>query len=109
MLQSAYSSRDTMTDWAFPDPRNFTSYSTRGVMERGEPILVVAHEPDDGAWQFIGYEYDPNDLVVVCLEHAVEIDPSVNQLADLPRGWGAERVEPGASWRRYELPSEGSG
>jgi hypothetical protein len=95
-----------MSDWPFADPPNFASYSTRGVMERGEPILLVAHEADDGAWQFIGYEADPGELVLVCLEHAVGLDASVRDLADLPRGWAAERDGLGAPWRRYELPPE---
>lgn len=95
-----------MSDWPFADSPNFASYSTRGVMERGEPILLVAHEAEDGSWQFIGYEADPADLVVVCLEHAVGVDPSVAALADLPLGWAAERESPTAPWRRYELPPE---
>ncbi|HEU4753169.1 MAG TPA: hypothetical protein VFU47_08670, partial [Armatimonadota bacterium] len=81
-------------------------YSTRGVMERGEPILLVTHEIEDGAWQFIGYEADPEDLVVVCLEHAFHTDPSVGQLADLPRGWGAERPTAESPWTRFPLPPE---
>jgi hypothetical protein len=71
-------------------------------MERGEPILLVAHEMDDGSWQFIGHEWEADDLVVICLEHAFAKDPSVGLLADLPRGWAAERAHPGAPWTRYE-------
>jgi hypothetical protein len=95
-----------MSPWPFSDPPNLASYSTRGVMERGEPILLVAHEADDGSWQFIGHETDPEELVVVCLEHAVAMDPSISALADLPRGWAAERDAASAPWRRYKLPDE---
>jgi hypothetical protein len=89
--------------WAFTDPPNFVAYSTRAVMERGEPILLVAHEADDGAWQFIGPTADPADLVVICLEHAVTHDPSVSELADLPFGWAAERDSTAGPWRRFLL------
>ena len=95
-----------MLSWPFADPPNFAAYSTRGVMERGEPILLVSHEDEDGAWQFIGYAWEPEDLVLVCLEHAVATDPSVSELADLPRGWAAERASKDTAWCRYQLPPD---
>ena len=78
-------------------------------MEHGEPILAVYHDRDDGSWQFIGTDHwVEDDLVVLCLEHAVARDPSVRALADLPRGWAATRLHAGASWERYPMPSEGA-
>lgn len=102
MPQPASSYEPYMHDWPFADPPNQTSYSTRGVMECGEPILLVAHEEDDGSWQFVGAAWEAEDLVVVCLSHAVDLDRSLRDLADLPRGWVAEREAIGAPWRRYE-------
>jgi hypothetical protein len=93
-----------MSEWPFTDPPNFNAFSTRQVIERGDPILLVAHEEDDGAWQFIGGAWNENDLVVICLEHAVALDPSVRELADLPRGWTAVRKGPGQPWNRHLSP-----
>ena len=90
-----------MSEWPFTDPPNFTAFSTRQVMERGHPILLVSHEQDDGAWQFIGADWSEEDLVVICLEHAVAIDPTVRELADLPLGWTAVRKSPGDPWDRH--------
>lgn len=95
-----------MCDWPFHDAPNFSAFTTRQVMERLEPILVVCHEEDDGAWQFIGGPWEDEDLIIICLEHAVERDPSVRELADLPRGWGARRVGEGAPWVWFEIPPE---
>ena len=95
-----------MTDWPFLDPRNFNAFSTRQVMEQGDPILLVSHDAEDGAWQFIGGPWGEQDLVVICLEHAVHLDPSVCELADLPRGWSAQRGAPGQPWQRSPSPSD---
>ena len=75
-------------------------------MEQGHPILLVAHEADDGSWQFIGRKWQPNDLVVICLSHAYSHDPTVGELADLPLGWGANRAAVSEPWRCYPLPPE---
>jgi hypothetical protein len=95
-----------MTDWPFSDAPDLTAFSTRQVMESKEPILLVTHEVSDGAWQFIGGPWQKGDLVALCLRHAVERDPSIRELADLPRGWGATRGAEGESWHRYELPRD---
>ena len=96
-----------MQGWPFADPPNFNAFSTRHVFERGAPILAVYHDADDGAWQFHGPgDWQADDLVVICLEHAVARDPSVAELADLPRGWGATRASAQAPWSRFELAGE---
>lgn len=95
-----------MPDWPFPDPPEFNVFSTRQVMEREQPILLVAHDEADGAWQFIGGPWQGEDLIVICLEHAVERDPTVRELANLPRGWAAKRGGEGLPWTRYRLPLE---
>lgn len=93
-------------NWPFPDPPNLNAFTTRRVMAGDEPILAVYHDADDGAWQFIGGEWPADELIIVCLSHAVERDSSVRSLADLPRGWGARRAGDNAPWQRFELPPE---
>ena len=98
-----------MNDWPFPDAPNFNAFTTVRVMERQDPILAVYHERDDGAWQFVGGPWTDDELIVVCLADAVARDPSLYQLADLPRGWGAQRAGVGAPWERVLLNPEAEG
>jgi hypothetical protein len=61
-------------------------------MEREESILLVSHDVEDHAWQFTG-STDGNleNARIIALQEAVELDPSVLELADLPAGWQAVR------------------
>lgn len=76
----------------------------RQVLDGSEPILLVAHDVDDHAWQFIGIsDASLVDARIVGLEEIVQLDPTVLEVADLPPGWRAIRDEVGGSWTR-ELP-----
>jgi len=87
--------------WRFDQPRNAAVFTTRPVMERKEPIVLVTHDVDDEAWQFIGASAETKEnAALIALSEAVELDPSVLQLADLPVGWRAVRYSPQDSWKR---------
>ncbi len=50
------------TTWPFNELPNAVTITTRHVMERGLPILVVTHDADDGCWQMLcGTIDDPDD------------------------------------------------
>ena len=84
------------------------TYTTVNVLDRGDPILLVCHDADDGAWQFLcGKTNDPRDARVVGLDCVVAIDPSLRELADLPLGWRAWRDEPKQPWKREPNPVDG--
>ncbi len=72
-----------------------------GRVAEGAPILHVSHEAD-GDWQFLcsGQHEDDGDdgALVVCLEHMVVGDPSLNELAHMCRGFYADRAAQGDSW-----------
>jgi GNAT superfamily N-acetyltransferase len=88
------------TPWPFEDTRNTAAITTRQVLE-GAPILRVAHDADDGSWQFLcGTTDETSDGRVVGLGSLCDRDPSLLGLADLPEGWSAWRERPGAPWRR---------
>ena len=90
-----------MNNWPFADPRNVATFTVRQVVKEGLPILLVSHDSEDGAWQFLaGLDPDTADLMVVCLEEIISIDPSLVELADLPLGWQATRTMPGQPWSR---------
>jgi len=88
--------------WLFPDPKNLAVFTTTQVVRQRLPILHVSHDYDDGTWQFHtgASRVSSGDLMVVGLEEMVKHDPTILELADLPRGWIAERDRVGSRWRR---------
>ena len=72
------------------------------------PVLLVIHETD-GDWQLLcGGDHDVGETPhVVGVGHLLDRDPSLQELADLPLGWEAERESADASWQRTAQPSAG--
>jgi hypothetical protein len=92
-------------EWPFADPPNVATFTTCKVLNEGHPILLVTHDEDDGAWQFLcGTTNEPRDGRIVGLDCIVAQDPSVIELADLPLGWRAWRDSPAEAWRREAKP-----
>jgi hypothetical protein len=93
------------TDWPFDQPRNCATLTMRQVLEGTEPILLVSHDEDDHAWQFIGTsDASVADAKVVALEEIVQLDPTVLEVADLQPGWQALRDFVGSPWTRRPHP-----
>ena len=75
--------------------------TVRQVLAGVAPILFVAHDADDGCWQFLSGETAcEEDARVVALRRIWQLDPSISALADLPPGWEASRPSPDLPWRR---------
>ena len=90
--------------WPFVEPRNCVTFVTAEVLDRAEPIVHVVHD-DEGEWQFIGStDGTTENAKIIALHEAVEIDPSVLQLADLPVGWHAWRDSADGPWIRETDP-----
>jgi hypothetical protein len=82
-------------------------WTTRAIADGAQPILLVSHHAD-GDWQFLpGSILDMQDGVVLHLHHIVDRYPEIHELADLPRGWAAERDSVGDPWRRWPLDDDG--
>lgn len=89
-----------MDDWPFDQPPNAAAITTRRELE-GAPILLVAHDSDDHGWQFLdGSQLDVADGRVIGMGTALNIDPTLIDVADLPPGWIAERLGRSAVWTR---------
>jgi len=77
--------------------------TTKRVLN-GAPILLVSHDADDGGWQFLcGTTNDPSEGRIVHLSDILALDPTVNEVADLPEGWVSFRSNVGGVWRREPL------
>jgi hypothetical protein len=102
--------------WAFSDPPNLGVFLARDVFEGRARVDSVTHD-DDGDWVFFersadgggDFDEDGDDIDEWVLAHlsaiVVERWPFVTEIADLPRGWVADRLADGA-WDRYEIAGD---
>jgi hypothetical protein len=89
-------------DWPFDQGPRVAAITTRQVLDEGLPILRVTHYSDDEDWAFVcGTTDATEDGRVIAMEEALEIDPTLREIADLPPGWTAWRDSVGAVWHRY--------
>ena len=92
----------TDTTWPFHEGKNRATFTTRLVLEQNLPILLVSHD-EDGDWQFLcGTTNRPEDGRIVSLGCIFEQDQTLGEVADLPEGWMASRLEIGAEWSREQ-------
>jgi hypothetical protein len=89
----------------FDDEPNAAVFTTKHVMVGNSPIVHVVHD-EDGDWQFFGPEENvqDQDVMIVSLQQVVQRDPTVLELADLPRGAVATRVDQAAPWEVGSAP-----
>ena len=91
--------------WRFADEPTVGVFTTKRVMSGEDPITRVFHDAEDGAWQFHGPDDSTAEgALYVCLHCIVDIDGSINDLADLPVGWCAWRESPTSPWMREAIP-----
>ena len=96
----------TFTHWPFTDVVNTAVFLCPHVGRDAFPVLRVCHD-HDCEWQFLcGGDHSNSKPLLVCMGCAVDGDSTLMELADLPVGWSAERVEHGAPWHREPLPLE---
>jgi hypothetical protein len=87
--------------WPFDQGPNVGSLTTRQVLDNGFPILKVLHYSDDNSWAFLcGTTNADSDAKVISMAEALELDPSLEAISDLPPGWIAWRKKPGEKWQR---------
>jgi hypothetical protein len=90
-------------------PPNLAVYICRHVFEKTRPILLIVHEGND--WQFMCGGSDhrgTDDGNVVGVGHLIERDPTINECADLPNGFEAERESIGKRWIRTQVDAAAS-
>ena len=88
-------------DWPFDQAPNVAAVTTRQVLEQRFPILCVTHYSDDHSRAFVGGTIDiVADGRFIGMSEALEIDPTLRALADLPPGWTARRERVGSKWER---------
>ena len=95
-------------DWAFLDPPNTAVITNVRILDGTAWVHYVTHDEDDGAWQFhpASGQATMKEAAVTSLKRIVEIDPRIEELADLPLGWHAWREEEESPWTRTSRKSE---
>ena len=88
--------------WLFDDPPNLAVFTTKSIAFGQQPVLLVTHDEEDGAWQFLpsGGAGHEKDAALVSLRSMIERDSTLAQLADLPVGWRAWRESRDSTWQR---------
>ena len=85
----------------FSESDNTAVFTTKFVAIDKKNITRVTHENEDGAWQFFSDDKFDNledVLMVVGLGEIIEIDHTVLELADMPKGYFAHRKFKGDKW-----------
>jgi hypothetical protein len=78
-------------------------YCCGHLFRHERPVLLVVRE--DGDWQFLCGNVDHDDPLEpyhVSVGVLLDSDRSLNQIADLPAEWEAERSAIGANWLRTQ-------
>ncbi len=93
-------------DWPFDQEPNVAAVTTRQVIDHGLPVLQVTHYDDDDSWAFVcGTTEKADDVRVIGMGEALNLDPTLRTIADLPSGWTAWREMVGGSWQRMKKDS----
>jgi hypothetical protein len=85
----------------FNDEPNVMVITTKRIIDKVAKVTLVFHDEDDGMWQFLdGIDNDENGAAIISLQEMVNIDNSVEEVADLPLGWVAWRDDSQPLWNR---------
>jgi hypothetical protein len=91
---------DPELGWPFDQAPNAAALTVQSILS-GQPILHVAHDADDHGWQFLdGRDVDVDQGRVIGMATALELDPTLREIADLPSGWIARRKTATDPWHR---------
>jgi hypothetical protein len=92
-----------MDNYRFNEPKNTACFTCDHVLS-GKPILYVSHD-QEGDWQFLCGQNNHTEAnaKIISLKEASELDPSINNLFEMPLGVGAERDSIQDKWTPFKL------
>lgn len=83
----------------FQIPMDTSVFLCSHVFDEEQPVLYVSHD-GDGDWQFVcGDSHDDSEPKLVCIEHVLERDSTLHEVANLKCNHTAERETVGADWQ----------
>ena len=98
--------KKTDIDFKFNDSEYKAIFTCPHILA-GASILYVTHDIE-GDWQFL-CEHDSHteeNAKIITLKQVVELDNTVNDLYEMPKGVGAKRDSVGAKWIPFKLKAE---
>ncbi len=88
--------------FAFKDAPETACIVCQHVLDGKNPITFISHDKEDRMWQFLCSEdHILEDVRLISQAEAFQIDESIGQVADLPRGFVIERTEAKGRWKVY--------
>jgi hypothetical protein len=91
------------SDWKFEASPDEVVVTSIHITNLTKPILLACHYSGDDGWAFLtGEEFSMDESQLVSLKNILQLDPSLEGIADLPPGWSAQRQSVGGCWNRYE-------
>ncbi len=88
------------SEYKFKEAENTACFVCDHVLSKQRPILYVAHDKEDGSWQFLCGQDDHTEASakIIFLKNATVIDTTINDLDEMPLGVGAERKSTKDKW-----------
>ena len=92
------------TEYKFKESKTTACFVCNHVLDKNRPILYVTHD-SEGDWQFLCGEDDhtEDNVKVISLMQAVELDKTINDLYEMPTKVGAEREKITEKWKPFRL------
>lgn len=84
----------------FSDKLAIYVFTLRCIVLEKMPITYVSHDAE-GDWQFLRKDCQlrEEDAMLISLGEMIEHDPSILEVADLPLGGFATRIDQNSPWR----------
>ena len=98
------------TEYKFNEPETTACFVCEHVINRRRPILLVTHDEDEEYeyWQFLCGESDHTEanIKIISIKQATEIDPSINDLYEMPLGISADRKSINDKWEPFAITNK---
>lgn len=88
----------------FKEPENTPCFVCSHVLNHERDILFASHDIE-GDWQFLCGKDDHTEenAKIISLKNATDLDQSINDLFEMPKGIGAERKTKKEKWKPFKL------
>jgi hypothetical protein len=93
------------SEYKFKETKNTACFVCDHVLNKERDILFVTQDKDDYSWQFLCGKDDHTDssIKIISMEEATDLDSSINDLFEMPEGFGAEREKVGLKWNPFRI------
>ena len=90
-------------NFPFNEQENVAVFTCCHIIREDSDIYYVSHDEDDGAWQFLCNleSHQNSDANIVSLKQIFELDNSIGELANMPLGSYATRVDKNSPWKEF--------